>query len=432
MRIALSDPRARAAFLFAVLLIWAALSYSSAKSFLAAAWSSSSDTARWEAAARLEPGDAVYSEKLGLYRSWDFEHRDLAASERYLERAVQLDPQSAEFKLELARAEEVRGEIAKAREAYEAAKLDYPISADVAWRFGSFLLRKGDTAAGFSEIQRALQNDPALEATAISECWQANPDASAIVQQAFPRKSEAYLNALEFFVSQQQTGAARIVWARLLDLGEPFPMARTLPLVDELINQGRVEDAENVWRQALLATKWPLRSKSSESLNFNGGWEEDVIGGGFDWRELPAEGVSFAIETQEVHSGKRALRIDFSGDTNLNFQHLYQYVSVQARRRYHFKAFLRTSDITTDSGIRFEILDPRHPAKFLILTPGLIGTNSWTQVEADVQTPTDADLIEIILRRLPSETFDNKLRGTVWVDDVSLTPIPAGSARSEN
>jgi tetratricopeptide (TPR) repeat protein len=432
MRIALSDPRARGAFLFTVLLISAALSYSSAELPLAAAWSSSSSTERWKAAARLEPGNAAYSEKLGLYNEWDLQHRDLAAAERYLELAVQLDPLSAEFHLELASAEEVRGEIAKSREAYEAAKTDYPISADVAWRYGSFLLRQGDTAAGFSEIRRALENDPTLETTAISECWQANPDASAIVQQALPRKSEAYLSALDFFVSQQQTDAARIVWTRLLNLGQPFPMARTLPLVDELINRSRVEDAENVWRQALLTTKWPLNSTSSESLVFNGGFENDALDGGFDWRELPTEGVSFAIENKEVHSGKRALRIDFSGDTNLNLQHLYQYVSVQARRRYRFIAFLRTSNITTDSGIRFQILDPRHPAELQILTPSLTGTNPWTEVEAEVRTPTHTDMLEIILRRVPSEKFDNKLGGTVWVDDVALTPIPAKSARSEN
>jgi hypothetical protein len=35
-------------------------------------------------------------------------------------------------------------------------------------------------------------------------------------------------------------------------------------------------------------------------------------------------------------------------------------------------------------------------------------------------------LLIIALRRVPSWKFDNKLRGTVWVDDVSLVPVAGG------
>ncbi|HEV2489276.1 MAG TPA: hypothetical protein VGT03_05680 [Candidatus Acidoferrales bacterium] len=423
MRIALSDPRARGMFLTFVILICAAISYFAGKACLAAAWSASSNSEGWEAAAQLEPDNAVYLERLGLYHEWDLEHRDLAEAIRFLQRAAQTDPLSAKYKLELATAYEIQGDVINARHAYEAAKLNYPISAEVARRYGSFLLRQGDTAAGFSEIRRALENDATLESTAISECWEADPDAAAIVEEALPRKTDAYMAALDYFVSQHQTDAARIVWAHLLKLGPPFPIARALPFVDDLISEDRIDEANTTWDEALLAIGWPQDSMANESVTFNGGYEIQILNGGFDWRELPADGVSFGLDSTVAHSGVRSLRIEFNAEENLDFQHIYQYVAVKAGQRYRFTAFLRTEDITTNSGMRFEIVDPRHPAELQILTPSLTGTNSWTEAEAEVNTGADTNLVEIILRRLPSKTLDNKLRGIVWVDDVALTPI---------
>lgn len=126
------------------------------------------------------------------------------------------------------------------------------------------------------------------------------------------------------------------------------------------------------------------------------------------------------------------MRIEFDGKVNLDFQNLYQDVPVQPRTSYHFSAYVRTREISTASGIRLEIVDPRHPSEVQILTPNLVGTNPWTPVEADFETGADTELLEILVRRVPEWRFDNKLRGTVWIDDVTLTPgtlPPKGAAK---
>ena len=91
--------------------------------------------------------------------------------------------------------------------------------------------------------------------------------------------------------------------------------------------------------------------------------------------------------------------------------------------RYHFAAYLRLEGISTDSGIRFAIYDAFHPAALQILSPDLVGSHPWSLVEADLVTGPETHLLIIALRRVPSWKFDNKLRGTVWVDDVSLVPV---------
>jgi hypothetical protein len=117
------------------------------------------------------------------------------------------------------------------------------------------------------------------------------------------------------------------------------------------------------------------------------------------------------------------LRVTFDGSANLDFSHLVQFVPVHSQTRYRFVAYLRTEDLSTDSGVRFWIFDPRRPADLSILTPNTVGTQAWTLTEADFTTGPRTHLVEIVLLRLRSQKFDNKIQGTVWVDDVSLTPI---------
>lgn len=90
---------------------------------------------------------------------------------------------------------------------------------------------------------------------------------------------------------------------------------------------------------------------------------------------------------------------------------------------------MRTQSISTDSGMRFEILD-LNDYEVSLMTPDLTGTNAWSPERTDVTTGRNTHFLDIRLRRLPSRLFDNKLSGTVWVDDVSLSQEPAAGAES--
>jgi hypothetical protein len=238
-----------------------------------------------------------------------------------------------------------------------------------------------------------------------------------------PAQNRYYLASLGYFLSQHQTDAALTVWDRLLGLKQTFEMGQVVGLINELIAQGRAKDAQRVWRQSLRATSWPQDEGGNSSLVFNGGFEHNLLNGGFDWREDLISGATFGFDGTVVHSGARAVRIRFDGSTNLDFQNLRQFLAVEPRHRYHFAAYLRTEGISTDSGIGFAIYDAFRPAAPQILGPELVGTHDWSLVEMDLITSPETRLLAIVLRRIPSWKFDNKLFGTVWVDDVSLLPV---------
>ncbi len=423
MRIDLTRPWPRTCFLGVVFLISEVLTFFSGKAYLAELWNASSKPELWLKAARLEPGDAEYWGHVGLYKQWDLSSGGIHEVVSYLQRATQVDPRSADLWMELADAYQTSGDPVHAQEAYAKAQSNYPISSEVAWRYGSFLLYEGKFSDGYTEIQRAISIDPSLTQNAIAECWQSNPSVAPIVDKVLPDKPEYYLEAIDYFVSQNLPGPALAIWNRQLTLGLPIKLANTIPLVDVLIDQDRMAEAQQIWHQAIEAANWPRGSGNTGSLVFNGRFEQDIMNGGFDWREMPVTGANFGSDRRIAHAGSRSFRVRFDGRENLDFQNLFQYVPVQSKASYHFSAYVRTEEISTDSGIRFEILDPRHPSEVQVVTSNVIGTNPWTLVEADLVTGPDTHLLKITLRRIPSWKFDNKLSGTVWVDDVSLTLV---------
>ncbi|HEV2386500.1 MAG TPA: carbohydrate binding domain-containing protein [Candidatus Acidoferrales bacterium] len=426
MRIDLTRRAPRALFFLVVLLLGTILAAYAGKAWLVEHWSASSRPELWLRAASLEPGDAATWRRLALNENLWLDTGGVRQAVRYLERAAQIDPHSGELWTEVAAAREREGDPAGAREAYERAQIDYPISAEVAWRYGSFLLYQGNFSAGYAEIKRALVVDPSLTASAVSECWQANPNSTPILNDVLPAAADDYSTARDFFLARNLLDPALAVWNRQLHLSLPVKMPEAIPLVDALIDSDRLGEAQRTWAQALQAANWQRAEGRGPSLVFNGGFERAIANGGFDWREISASGASYAVDGQIAHSGSHSLRIELGGTANLDFRNVFQFVPVGPRTRYQFSAFLRTSGVSTDQGVRFELFDPRHPSEVSILTPNVTGTNPWSPVRAEFTTGQDTDLLEIALRRVPSWKFDNKIRGTIWIDDVALAPAAFG------
>jgi hypothetical protein len=119
------------------------------------------------------------------------------------------------------------------------------------------------------------------------------------------------------------------------------------------------------------------------------------------------------------------VRLLFNGGTNLTLAQPVQYVPVEPGVTYDFHAYMRTENITTESGIRFSITDPNHDNAVDQHTENMTGSHGWTSVDLDVTTAPSTHFLLIRLVRDRSRLFDNKLSGLVWIADVSL--IPAGT-----
>jgi hypothetical protein len=292
----------------------------------------------------------------------------------------------------------------------------------VSWKYGNFLLRQDRLLEANAEIHRAVMVDPKLIPPAVSRVWHSDPDIHLLLDQVLPDTAEAYTQALTFLTDAQDPTPALEVWNRLIAKDPHTDWKWVFMLTDMLVTQERFEEAGRIWRQAIGRDVSSAPSSGENSLVYDGGFEKDISGGGFGWRQIDAKGADFDFDTDVKHSGGQSARLIFDGTENLLYEGLYQYVLVSPGTHYRFQGFLRTDQISTESGMRFEIVDPKDQTHLDVVTPNETGILPWTLEQIDFTTGPNTYFILIRLVRRPSGRLDNKLRGTVWIDDVSILP----------
>ena len=380
-----------------------------------------------ERAIRLEPDNPKPWYLLGRYWQYNFDQQDLMRAVSHYRRAAALDPRSASTWLDLAQAYEDQGRDEDAQNAYREARHAYPISPEVAWREANFLLRQGNSTAAYTEFRRAIAGQTSLAVAAVSRCWRANPDVDGILGQVLPPTREAYLAAMQFFVDDGKEDAAVAAWQLLRAHASALPLKESFPLMDLLMSAGRMKEAREIWEQAWALAGVPQPPAPSGSLVWDGGFETDATGGGFAWRFREAPGIRIDFDAGNKHSGARALRIRFDGTANFDFSNVCQYVAVEPEMTYHFAGWVRTDDISTDRGMRLLVYDPKDPGRSGRLTSEVGGTEPWTHLELTLTTGRETRVLVLCVRRIPTTKLDNKLRGTAWVDDVTLVPLGLAS-----
>ena len=399
------------------------LCYAGVKHGLAGHYALSSNPEDWARAARIEPANGENWYRLGRYFQLDFDHADIPLAISDYRRAVQLNPRSPYYKLDLASALEMAGDIGEADQFFRAAQADDPISAEVSWRYGNFLLRHERLPEAYAEIRRAGKVDPKIIPQAVSRAWRSDPDVQVLLGQVLPDTAEADWDAIDYLTDAREATAALTVWNHLIARKQAIEMKKTFPFIQMLIAQERYEDAGSVWREATDLAGISSGASNGGSLVFDGGFEKDITGGGFGWRQVDSPESDFEFDTSVKHSGARSARITFDGTQNSFYQNLFQELLVTPGTRYRFQGYIRTDQISTESGMRFEIFDPKDKKSLDVLTPNETGTQPWTLEETDFTTGPSTHLIRIQLTRMPSQRLDNRLSGTVWVDDVNVVRV---------
>jgi tetratricopeptide (TPR) repeat protein len=407
-----------AATLAALAAVW--MCSTAAIHVLASHYMASANYEDWDRASRLEPGSPEIWYQLGRFHQLDFDHSDVPQAISDYQRAVRLNPHSPYYKLDLASALEMAGRNGEADRYFRAAQADYPISAEVSWKYGNFLLRQQRLPEAYAQIRRALSVDEKLIPLAVSRAWRSDPDVHLLLGQVLPDTAKADWGALEFLTGEHEGAAAVAVWRHLIEKKPEIEWTNVFALMDLLLAQDQFEEAQGVWRQAIARDEADASGYAEGSLIYDGGFEKEMSGGGFGWRQREVGGVEFSFDSTEKHSGNRSARLTFDGTKNISYEDLYQIVLVSPATRYRFRGYLRLDRISTDSGVRFEIIDPRDGRQLDVVTPNETGTQAWTLEETDFTTGPRTHLALVRVIRRPSGRLDNRIRGTVWMDDLSI------------
>jgi hypothetical protein len=414
------DTRPRWALLLISIAVAAIVSFQAVRIWLADYRVHTDQIDRMERGVALESRNGAAWDRLGRVRQTDFENPDPLRAIADFQKAVENDPMSADYWMDLAGAYESTGNMPLARQAFDRARAAYPSSAQVAWIYGNFLLRHDEYDAGFAQLNKAALTDPKFVPLAISRTWHSNQDVDLLLSRVLPANADAYFQAIDFMISISKTDLALVIWQRILSLGKPMSLPRSFPLLEMLIQTDRAEEASRVWREALAAAGLPHEEPANNSRIWNGDFTNAFTNGGLGWRWNSPFGAAIDFDAPPT-AGGRSVRMDFGGATNLDLDQPSEFVPVQPARSYHFHAMVRTEAITTEKGILFAITDPNHYRAVNVLTENFAGTHPWKTTDADFTTGPETHFLFVQLRRFQSRLFENRLSGTAWIADVSLT-----------
>lgn len=413
----------RAIFLVVTALIASVLAAEAARYWLAETWAKSSQVSQIERATRIQPGMADTWYRLALHEKANLSSGGRNSALQFMKQAVEISPLVSMYWMELGRAHELEGLEQEADQAFLKARELDPTSPRPSWAYGNFLIRRGDLNRGLVEIRHAVSAMPSLTTLAVSQTWRLAGDIEPIMDHLLPATQSHYVQAMRYLLAQDQLDACLKVWDRYRKIDEPIVPSHSFPLVEKLILQGRVSDAQRVWAQAIEGIDPNGTAPDSGTLITNGGFELDSLNAGFGWRLSRHPALTVEYDTAVAAAGARSLRIEFDGTTNLDYRHLRQIAAVMPETQYRFSALVRTGELTTDRGILFEMWDVQNRGNLNLRTQEIHGTEPWKQLTLRFTTGPMTRLIAVAARRYPSKKFDNKIRGTVWIDDVRLVPI---------
>jgi hypothetical protein len=423
MHLEMRRPVSRGIVLVFAFAAAAFLSYFSVRNAVAVHYADLQTRQGYERAVRLEPGDFRTWYLLGHYWQFSLTEEDTARAIQAYLTSVSFNPRSADTWMELATAYESEGNVVAARDAYLQAKKNYPISAEVAWRYGNFLLLQGELDGAFLEMHRAVEADHKLGPEAFSRFLRVEPNVEKVVDRLLPQASDVYVNVISDQISYGHIEVALAVWDRLAAMHPRLHLQDAYSLTGDLLKRKKYADARRVWDQAAALAGLVDLQGPPGSLLWDGGFESGLSGGSFTWLyPQNFRAVQIRIDSQEKHSGNHSLRLTFDGRTNINFSQVCHNVVVQPSTNYHFSAWVRTRELTGNEGIRFQLRALETQDSAVVVTPEVRGSEPWTQVETSWTSGKDVQEMQICLLRYPSDQEGHRIQGTAWIDDVALVP----------
>jgi len=413
--------------------------------------------AGYSRAIEYDPGNGALWWFRGRLRQYNIDSTDIPGAIRDYEKALSLNPRIGQAWVDLADCYERIGNLPKAEESLQNALRVWTYSPSIRWQAGNFYLLRGNLEKMYECFKMACDYDIGKLGIAMRIAWKADPNHAEIDQKLIPDRLPARLLYLDFLVARGELNLAIETWQR--SLHDPVPeefryrVSAAFGLIDRLLAINRVEDALRVWKEALQKADesfadsrfvWEgtgIRpAEPSVNLVWNGSFEDEILGGGFDWRYSATADVESATDLSDKIDGLKSLRLTFGG-TNINLSNLRQIVPILVPGSYLFEFYAKTENLTTDQRPYILIQGFPETQAATLKTEFLPESSHWQKYSFPFAVKAGAKALEIVLRRDPSQKLGNQLKGSLWLDKVSIRtqdqpnglhePRSNGTSRSE-
>ncbi|MBZ5647577.1 MAG: carbohydrate binding domain-containing protein [Acidobacteriia bacterium] len=364
-------------------------------------------------AARLDPLNAAYHHILGRISFYD--RQDFPAALEHYRTATRLNRYSARYWLDLANTQQIMAQPEDSRKSLENALASDPTNPQIASEAANYYLVLGDTPRALNLLGMTVRYSPEDARSAIELSWRATQDANVVTDQVLPHTPEAYLMFLQLLMERRQTDATAQVWQALMELKQSVSPEATFPYIQYLLDEGEVGRARAAWDQLMRRDEALRGYIAAGNLVSNGGFEEDILNGGFSWRYQSDPHVALAIDQREAYQGRRSLAIAFDGEA-VQDAGIYQLIVVEPNSEYRVGARVKTEGMEGAGGPQLAVID-RYSRKQFYLSAEFTGTTAWREVGGEFRTEADTKLLMLRIVRVPGTT---RVRGRMWLDEVSV------------
>jgi len=378
---------------------------------------SSSSIEGLERAIALAPGNADYALLLARSRTLGLLQFQPGINE--YKRALALNRYSSRGWLDLAAAYQMAGDPAGQREAMQQAVAVDPRTPGVAWEVATFYVVQGDVQRALPYYKTVLSTTEGDTKAVLEVLWSATGgDAALILREVLPNDVRSHIEFLRFASEQKNVAAANVVWERLVNLSGPKPVRSLLPYFELLLASGQSAQALAAWKQlGAVDAEMAKYMPRADNLIVNGDFEEELLGGGLDWKLQRHPSLDLKLDTLEFHSGNRSVSATFE-QGGVGSLGLFQLVPVQGGAEYRFSAFAKSVELTTASGPRLLITDAYTGERYFF-SDDQRGTTGWKEIQSVFRVKPETTLLKIELAR---EQWQPLIRGKLYLDELTLRP----------
>ena len=346
---------------------------------------------------------------------------EAAADRDTLVELLRENPANAAAYVMLAGEYERAGDTDGASRAYASAYQVAPVDRDVLASAATFFLRRGQVSQALVLLETAVEHYDDLRDSAFPVMAQSLASGREEAEwKAIIERGPAWLGAFVTTSCQRGVEPAILTPIFLSRVAAGKAQAQeTACLVDHLRTAGRWDEAYQVWLDTL-----PRERLAQVGFIYNGGFEYQPSGVGFDWiadRALERDSghvVEFA--RTNAAEGTRALRVSYNGKRQSGIP-IAQYLVLRPGR-YEVSGMARPESVRAGHGAHWTLrcVAGGKADSPIANSERFLGTSDWERFSFDATIPDDCPGQLLQLEAAATGEGPVFLAGTVWFDNLAI------------
>jgi tetratricopeptide (TPR) repeat protein len=340
----------------------------------------------------------------------------LDESLREFERAASLRPRDYYLWLELGIAREDAGDSEGALAAFNEAVRLAPYYGQPRWQRGNVFARQQRYDEAFTDLRAAAESNPNYLPNLIDLSWGFSQGDLQLAEQLGDFTTPGKHVAFARYLARQGLGQQALVQIQAAGGVENRVKDE---LVQQLISKGAFAEAFQLWRGT--------DAKLPEI--YDGGFEAPLSfdESGFGWRvQRDVPGTTLSLDSNGAHSGSRALRVEFNGNSSPETPIVSQWVMVEPNQTYRVSFAVRTQEVVTGGLPLLRVAEVSANRRVLGQSSSFPqGTGEWRVVDLAFATGASTRVVTISVQRERCTTEPCPAFGTIWLDSFGIRLVPA-------